>query len=80
VETGSSAKRNLKVFVAHREPWAPIVEDGKMSYQLSPDATYQVLELFLYVMGFFTAVLIFLYIASERPPEKREKKEEKESE
>ncbi len=51
-----------------------------MSYQLSPDATYQVLELFLYVMGFFTAVLIFLYIASERPPEKPGKKEEKESE
>ncbi len=50
-----------------------------MSYQLSPDATYQALELFLYVMSFFAAVLIFLYIASERPPEKP-KKEEKESE
>ncbi len=50
-----------------------------MSYQLSPDTTYQVLELFLYVMGFFAAVLIFLYIAAERPPEKPAKKEEKES-
>jgi hypothetical protein len=50
-----------------------------MSYQqLSPDATYQAIELFLYVMGFFAAVLIFLYIASERPPEKSGKKEESE--
>jgi hypothetical protein len=47
---------------------------------LSPDQTYSVIELFLYVMGFFAAVLIFLYIASERPPEKPSKKEEKESE
>jgi len=51
-----------------------------MSYQASADATFQAIELFLYVMGFFAAVLIFLYIASERPPEKAGKKEEKESE
>jgi len=51
-----------------------------MSYQVSPDATYQAVELFLYVMGFFAVVLIFLYIASERPPERPSKKEEKESE
>jgi hypothetical protein len=49
-----------------------------MSYNLSPDQTYSLLELFLYVMGFFAAVLIFLYIASERPPEKPAKKEEEE--
>ncbi len=49
-----------------------------MSYNVSPDATYQAIELFLYVMGFFAAVLIFLYIASERPPEKLGKKEESE--
>ena len=49
-----------------------------MSYQVSPDATYQAIQLFLYVMSFFAAVLIFLYIASERPPEKPSKKEESE--
>ncbi len=49
-----------------------------MSYQVSPDATYQAIQLFLYVMSFFAAVLIFLYIASERPPEKSGKKEESE--
>lgn len=52
-----------------------------MSYQpLSPDTTFSLLELILYIMGFFTVVLIFLYIASERPPEKPGKKEEKENE
>jgi len=51
-----------------------------VSYQPTPDQTYQALELFLYVMSFFAAILIFLYIASERPPEKPSKKEEKESE
>ena len=51
-----------------------------MSYQATPDQIYSLLELFLYIMGFFAAILIFLYIASERPPEKPVKKEEKESE
>jgi hypothetical protein len=52
-----------------------------MSYQpLSPDTTFSLLELILYIMGFFTVVLIFLYIASERPPEEPGKKEEKENE
>ncbi len=58
----------------------PTTKGCLMSYQLSPDATYQAIELFLYVMSFFAAVLIFLYIASERPPDKTGKKEDKESE
>ncbi len=51
-----------------------------MSYQYTPDQVYSFLELVLYIMGFFTVVLIFLYIASERPAEKPKKKEEEENE
>lgn len=49
-----------------------------MSYRLTPDQTFQVLQLVLYVMSFLTVILIFLYIAFERPEEK--KKAEKEEE
>ena len=67
-------------FCSPQRAGAARIEGGRMSYQVSPDATYQAIELFLYVMSFFAVVLIFLYIASERPAEKFGKKEEKESE
>lgn len=47
-----------------------------MSYNTSPDATYQLLQLLLYVLSFITVLLIFLYIASERPGEQKKAKEE----
>ena len=46
-----------------------------MSYRLSPDATFQVLQLVLYVLSFLTVILIFLYIAYERPEEKKKTEE-----
>jgi hypothetical protein len=79
METRHWLRANLKVFVSHAER-GQTTKGCLMSYQLSPDATYQAIELFLYVMSFFAAVLIFLYIASERPPDKTGKKEEKENE
>jgi len=45
---------------------------------LTPDQTYQVLQLGLYILAFFILVLIFLYIAYERPREDRDKDKEKE--
>jgi hypothetical protein len=45
---------------------------------LTPDQTYQVLQLGLYILAFFILVLIFLYIAYERPSEDRDKDKEKE--
>ncbi len=45
---------------------------------LTPDQTYQVLQLGLYILAFFILVLIFLYIAYERPSEERDKDKEKE--
>ena len=47
-----------------------------MSYNLTPDAEFQLLQLILYVMSFATVLLIFLYIASERPGEKKKRDEE----
>ena len=44
---------------------------------LTPDQTYQVLQLSLYILAFFIVVLIFLYIAYERPGEERDKDKEK---
>jgi hypothetical protein len=43
---------------------------------LTPDAEYSLLQLILYVFSFVTVILIFLYIASERPGEKKKKEEE----
>jgi hypothetical protein len=43
-----------------------------------PDQFYQIVQLLLYILGFFTMILIFLYIAYERPSEKPAKKEEAE--
>jgi hypothetical protein len=47
-----------------------------VSYNLTPDSEYQLLQLILYVMSFAALILIFLYIAAERPGEKRKKEEE----
>lgn len=49
-----------------------------MSYQLSPDTEYQLFQLILYVFGFVALILIFLYIAYERPSEKKTKPTEEE--
>jgi len=45
---------------------------------LSPDETYNLLQLILYVLSFLAVLLIFFYIAAERPAEKRKKDEEEE--
>jgi hypothetical protein len=42
----------------------------------SPDEEYGLLQLLLYVLSFVAIVLIFLYIAAERPAEKKKKDEE----
>ena len=49
-----------------------------MSYNLTPDSEYQLLQLILYILSFATIILIFLYIAAERPAEKKKKEEEEE--
>lgn len=49
-----------------------------MSYLLTPDETYNLLQLILYVLSFATMILIFLYIASQRPGEQKKKEEEEE--
>jgi hypothetical protein len=51
-----------------------------VSYNLTPDSEYQLLQLILYVLSFVTVLLIFLYIASERPGEKKKKEEEEDKE
>ena len=48
-----------------------------MSY-LNPNDEYSLLQLLLYILSFATVILIFLYIASERPGEKKKKDEEDE--
>ncbi len=50
-----------------------------MSYtpKLSPDQTYSLVELVLYILAFVVIVLIFLYIAYERPGETAGKEKEK---
>ncbi len=45
-----------------------------MSY--NPDQYYSAIELLLYVLSFITMILIFLYIAYERPTEKKKAAEE----
>jgi hypothetical protein len=47
-----------------------------VSYGLPPDTEYSLLQLLLYIFGFVALVLIFFYIASERPAEKKKKDEE----
>lgn len=47
-----------------------------MSYGLSPNTEYSLLQLLLYIFSFVALVLIFFYIASERPAEKKKKDEE----
>ena len=44
-----------------------------MSYRIPADQLnfyFQLIQLLLYILGFVTMVLIFLYISYERPPEK----------
>ena len=48
-----------------------------MSY-LNPNDEYDLLQLLLYILSFATMILIFLYIASERPGEKKKKDEDEE--
>lgn len=48
-----------------------------MSY-LTQDDTFNLLQLLLYILSFFAMILIFLYIASERPGEKKKKDEDDE--
>jgi len=45
---------------------------------LNQNDTYSLLQLLLYVLSFFAMILIFLYIASERPGEKKKKDEDEE--
>jgi hypothetical protein len=47
-----------------------------VSYNLDPNTEYSLLQLLLYIFGFVALVLIFFYIASERPAEKKKKEEE----
>ncbi len=47
-----------------------------MSYNVPIDTEYQLFQLILYVLSFITVLLIFLYIASERPGEQKKPKEE----
>ena len=51
---------------------------GRAGVSYTPDQEYQLFELLLYVMSFITVILIFLYIASERPGEQKKSKEEEE--
>ena len=48
-----------------------------MSY-LNPNDEYSLIQLLLYILSFFAMILIFLYIASERPGEKKKKDEDEE--
>ena len=49
-----------------------------MSYSLPPDSEYALLQLLLYIFGFVALILIFLYIAAERPGDVKKKAEEEE--
>ncbi len=78
METVLQKRVNLKVFVAHRDPERDNHRARPLSYQVPPDQFYQIVQLLLYILGFFTMILIFLYIAYERPSEKPARKEEAE--
>lgn len=78
METVLQQRLNLKVFVAHGNPERDNYKARPVSYQVPPDQFYQIVQLLLYILGFFTMILIFLYIAYERPSEKPAKKEEAE--
>ncbi len=49
-----------------------------MSYSLPPDQEFALLQLLLYIFSFVSMILIFLYIAAERPGESKKKAEEEE--
>jgi hypothetical protein len=49
-----------------------------VSYNLPPDQEFALLQLLLYIFSFISIILIFLYIAAERPGQSRKKPEEEE--
>ena len=49
-----------------------------MSYSLPADQEFALLQLLLYIFSFVSLILIFLYIAAERPGEAKKKAEEEE--
>ena len=49
-----------------------------MSYSLPPDQEFALLQLLLYIFSFVTLIMIFLYIAAERPGEGKKKAAEEE--
>jgi hypothetical protein len=49
-----------------------------LSYNLPPDQEFALLQLLLYIFSFVALILIFLYIAAERPGEAKKKVEEEE--
>ena len=44
-----------------------------MSYNLDPNQEFALLQLLLYIFSFVSLILIFLYIAAERPGKQRRK-------
>ena len=49
-----------------------------MSYSPTPDQEFALIQLLLYIFSFVSLVLIFLYIAAERPGETKKKAAEDE--
>ena len=49
-----------------------------MSYNLDPNQEFALLQLLLYIFSFVSLILIFLYIAAERPGEAKKKATEEE--
>jgi hypothetical protein len=49
-----------------------------MSYNLDPNQEFALLQLLLYILSFVSLILIFLYIAAERPGETKKKAAEEE--
>lgn len=81
METVHYDRLNLKVFVAVERRVALNAQGSGLSYRIPADQLnvyFSVVQLLLYILGFATMILIFLYIAYERPPERPSKKEEAE--
>ncbi len=75
METFREPWLNLKVFVAGSKTPEPVRRRQPVSYRALPDSTFQIIQLLLYVASFMTVILIFLYIAYERPEEKKKEEE-----
>ena len=69
---------NVKVLVAVSEGFRERTGQADMSYNLPTDQQYALLQLLLYIFSFATLILIFLYIAAERPGEAKKKAAEEE--